>query len=211
MRVLVIAPHPDDESIGCGGTLCKHTANGDRVAIVYLTSGELGLKHLPIAEAWKTREQEARNAAKILGSAETHFLRGPDWTLGDQVSKIAAALKVILKHQSPDLIYLPHGLEWHPDHKAALPVLRLALEGTEPPLPKVRAYEVWTPLSEYDHVEDISSVMPRKMRAIRAHHSQLKDLAYDRAAHGLNEYRGALCGRCRYAEVFRNVDLTSGK
>jgi len=45
MKVLIIAPHPDDESIGCGGTLCLHARRGDPMAVVYLTSGELGLKH----------------------------------------------------------------------------------------------------------------------------------------------------------------------
>ena len=63
MNIMVIAPHPDDESIGCGGTICLHTAKGDHVSVVFLTSGELGLKHLPPEEAWKIREQEAAKAA----------------------------------------------------------------------------------------------------------------------------------------------------
>jgi hypothetical protein len=65
------------------------------------------------------------------------------------------------------------------------------------------AYEVWTPLSEYDEVKDISAVMDRKLEAIRCYCSQLGQFQYERAVRGLNEYRGALAGRCQYAEVFR--------
>lgn len=202
MNVRVIAPHPDDESIGCGGAVCLHTQKGDRVSAVFLTSGELGLKHLPRDEAWKIREREARRAGKILGFAELFFLRQPDWTTGEHISSAAAALRPILEREMPALIYLPHPLEWHPDHKAALPILREALRAGRI-APKLRGYEVWTPMSEFDEVENITAVMPQKLRAIRAHRSQVEHLDYARAARGLNEYRGALAARARFAEVFQ--------
>ena len=75
---------------------------------------------------------------------------------------------------------------------------------------EVRAYEVWAPLSEFDHVEDISRVMPRKLRALRAHSSQLKEFDYERAVRGLNQFRGALAAKCRYAEVFQTTSLGKG-
>lgn len=207
MNVLVIAPHPDDESIGCGGALCKHAGRGDRVVVVYLTSGELGLKHLPREKAWRIREREARAAANLLGVTEVVFMRGPDWRVGDEASKWAGALSAIFKREMPELIYLPHPLEWHPDHQAALPIVNAALTQSEIPAPTLRGYEVWTPLSEYDHVEDIGAMMPRKMRALRAHRSQLKEFDYERAVRGLNQYRGALAAKCRYAEVFQALDV----
>src|SRR5947207_12396367 len=79
LNVLVIAPHPDDESIGMGGTLWLHHLRGDRVFIAYLTSGELGLKQLPRQQAWAVRETEAHRAAAVLGVAEVEFFRLPDW------------------------------------------------------------------------------------------------------------------------------------
>src|SRR5437867_2151033 len=95
--ILVIAPHPDDESIGCGGTLRLHSARGERVLAVFLTSGELGLKRLPREEAWRTRESEARDAAKILRLADLEFLRRSDWFVGDDVIGAAEALRPILE------------------------------------------------------------------------------------------------------------------
>ena len=127
MTVLVIAPHPDDESIGCGGALRLHRLRGDRVVAVFLTSGELGLKHLPREAAWEIREREARCAAKILGCVEVAFLRRPDWFVGSDVKGAAKALRPILKREAPQMIYLPHPADAHPDHQAALPVVRAAL------------------------------------------------------------------------------------
>jgi LmbE family N-acetylglucosaminyl deacetylase len=206
MKVLVLAPHPDDESIGCGGTLCLHAQRGDRVSAVFLTSGELGLKHLAREDAWRIREREARQAGKILGLAELSFLRLPDWSVGDDVRRAAAALRPILAREAPELIYLPHPAEWHPDHKAAAKVLRTALRGSGLPAPLLRGYEVWTPLPESHHVERIDSVMRCKLRAVRAHRSQLNgEFDYERAVIGLNQFRGALAGKCSYAEVFQNL------
>src|SRR5512139_3826571 len=118
MNVLVLAPHPDDETLGCGGTLCLHADHGDSVTAVFLTSGELGLKHLPREKAWAVREAEARKAASILGLRETFFLRCSDWMLGDEIQKAARLLRPILKHTEPKLIYLPHPLDGHPVHQA---------------------------------------------------------------------------------------------
>ena len=210
MTVLVIAPHPDDESIGCGGALRLHVLRKDRVLAVFLTSGELGLKHLRPEEAWRIREREARKAAKILGLAELAFLRRPDWTLGDDVNGAARLLRPILEAASPDLIYLPHPADCHPDHQAALPIVGAALRRRSRRAPILRGYEVWTPLAEHDHLENISSVMRVKLRALRAHQSQLKGkFDYERAVTGLNQFRGALSGRLAYAEVFQTLALPS--
>lgn len=209
MNVLVIAPHPDDESIGCGGVICLHAARGDRVEIIFLTSGELGLKHLPREQAWQIRECEANSAAKILGAEALTFLRLPDWFVSEQVEVAAARLEALLVRNTPQVIYLPHASEWHPDHRATLPVLRRALQAGAVPAPTLLTYEVWTPLSEYDLVEDITSAMQSKVRAVRCYRSQLDDFHYDRAVYGLNQYRGALAGSCRYAEVFQSHEAWS--
>jgi len=205
MNVLVLAPHPDDEAIGCGGTVARHSAQGDRVTVVFLTSGELALKHLPKEGAWEVREGEAERAAEVLGITGLEFLRQPDWYLSEQVMRTASLLRPILERVLPERIYLPHRGEWHPDHQACHPILRAALNDARLPEPSLMGYEVWTPLSEYDLVKDITGTMARKLQAVRCYRSQLGHFRYDRAVRGLNEYRGCLAGRCRYAEVFQPV------
>jgi LmbE family N-acetylglucosaminyl deacetylase len=208
--VLVIAPHPDDEAIGCGGAICLHRRRGDSVEVVFLTSGELGLKHLPREEAWRVREKEARAAADVLGLGELTFLRLPDWFVGEHVALAAEALRPVLRRVAPTLIYVPHVGEWHPDHQAALPVLRRALCDTQG-APALRTYEVWTPLAEYDDIEDVTPVIRQKLRAVRCYTSQTEQFRYDRGVRGLNQYRGALAGRCRYAEVFGSAQAAESE
>ena len=205
MNVVVIAPHPDDESIGCGGVICRHADAGDRVVAIFLTSGELGLKHLAREAAWQTREAEAKAAGKILGIAETHFLRQPDWMLAEVVHSAARAVAELLANERPQLVYVPHPREWHPDHKAAGDILKQALAIGVLSVPEIRGYEVWTPLSEYAVAIDISAVMPRKLQAIRCHVSQLADLDYAHAAQSLNAFRGVMAARAPFAEVFERL------
>jgi LmbE family N-acetylglucosaminyl deacetylase len=205
MKVLIIAPHPDDESIGCGGAVYLHTRRGDRVSVVFMTSGEMGLKHVPREEAWRTREAEARKAAELLSLSGIEFLRQPDWLLGENIKSAILATAPILEREKPELIYLPHVKEWHPDHQACLPIIRGALKKVNISKAQLRCYEIWTPLGEYDHVEDISAVMPQKLKAVCQHRSQVAEFAYDRAIAGLNQYRGVIAGKCQFAEVFQTI------
>jgi LmbE family N-acetylglucosaminyl deacetylase len=209
MNVVVIAPHPDDEAIGCGGAICLHGQRGDRVAAVFLTSGELGMKKRPCAEAWKIREQEAEHAAEVLGIAALSFLRRPDGSVDNDIEATATALRPVLEREAPTVIYLPHAQEWHPDHSVCLSVVRQALQSSDLPLPTLLTYEIWTPMAQYDHGEDITGVMRRKLQAIRCYRSQVEHFRYDRAVRGLNQYRGVLAWKCRYAEVFEHAFISA--
>ena len=80
-RILVISPHPDDESVGCGGTIRKHVLKGDAVHVVFLTSGEAGGHGRSAEETVRLREAEARAAAEILGLASIEFWHEPDGKL----------------------------------------------------------------------------------------------------------------------------------
>jgi LmbE family N-acetylglucosaminyl deacetylase len=207
MNVLIIAPHPDDEAIGCGGTICHHVQQGDAVSAVFLTSGELGLKQLSRETAWKIREREAQRSTQVLGIHAVTFLRQPDWMLGDHLPAAASALRAVLEERRPALIYLPHPDDAHPDHQACLPLVKRALKRTALGPVELRGYEVWTPMANYDRAQDISAFMARKLRALRCHRSQLAEFDYVHAVRGLNSYRGALAAKSRFAEVFQRLPL----
>jgi LmbE family N-acetylglucosaminyl deacetylase len=202
MNVLVIAPHPDDEAIGCGGSIRLHAQKGDRVTVVFLTSGELGLKHLAPTQAWRIRESEAEAAASHLGVSTLKFLRLPDWFVSDHVPEASLALKTIIADEMPEIVYVPHSGEWHPDHKIALSATQTAIVAARATPQNILAYEVWTPMAEHQLVQNITSVMAVKLLAVNQYRSQLTGFRYDRAVRGLNQYRGELAGHCRFAEVF---------
>lgn len=208
MTVLVIAPHPDDESIGCGGALRLHADRGDRVVVAHLTSGELGLAQMPKADACALREAEAERAAVVLGIARTEFLRGRDWFLQDDPSAVAGALARLLDEERPSVVFLPHPADDHPDHRTALECYRLATSSAKPGADgraAVLAYEVWTPLPLVNHLIDVSPVMPIKLSAIGCYQSQLASFRYDEAVAGLNRYRGVMQAGWTYAEAYQNL------
>ena len=203
MNVLVLAPHPDDESIGCGGAICLHADRGDRVAVVFLTSGELGLTGKSEEDARRVREQESENAAAILGISSLTFMRQADRHLKQDTDRVARALKPILEWEKPEIIYLPHERDFHPDHRASVSIAKKAVRSSGITRPALLSYEVLTPLAEYDRAEDITSVIRRKIKAVCAHRSQLRQFRYDLALRAINRYRGVVAGAGRYAEVFR--------
>lgn len=205
MKVLVVAPHPDDESIGCGGTLRLHVEQGDRVDVVFLTSGELGLEELAPDAARKVREAEAEDAAALLGLQRLTFLRHPDWFVGDVAETVQHDLVRLFESETPDRVLCPHPGDAHPDHAGAARIVDRVFEVMTRPFERV-AYEVWTPMTDFDDVEDISGVVETKLAAVRTYASQLSKFRYDDAVEGLNRFRGALAGHCAYAEVFQFLD-----
>lgn len=202
--VLVLAPHPDDESIGCGGALHQHATNGDRVIVAFLTSGDRGIANLPPTAAAARREQEADRAAAVLGINDLHFLRFPDGGLADVVGDAAAQVATLIGSEQPDWLYLPHPGEAHADHRVTAQVAARALPRDA--AFAIRGFEVWTPIAEPHEMDDISAVMAAKLEAIRCYESQVEQLPYERAALALNGYRGALFAGCEYAEAFNYLD-----
>jgi N-acetylglucosamine malate deacetylase 1 len=215
-RVVVLAPHMDDETIGCGGTLALHAQRGAQITVVFLTDGRNGsskLSTLPRdereqAQRWliQTRKQEARAALAELGIGQMVCLDAEDGALRANDSA-AQQLRSILGEQQPHLVYLPFYLEEHDDHRAASKVLLDAVTGTEMQF-QCMGYEVWTPLFPNCLVR-IETTMPRKKAALNKYASQLAEADYLHACVGLNAHRsaGLLDARNGYAEAFHVSSL----
>ena len=201
MNVLVVAPHPDDESIGCGGAIATHADAGDRVTVVWLTSGGAGVGSTDPARAREIRETEAVAAAGLLGLTGHIFLGLPDGDLGSEVTAATTAIAGLVDRIRPGVVYAPHELENHPDHVAAFHATEVAMTAA-PSGGVLHCYEVWTPLTWFDVVLPIDGQMGRKLEAVGCYRSQLEHFRLEAAAAGLAAYRGALAGGCDYAEVF---------
>ncbi len=198
-RVLVIAPHPDDEVIGCGGTVRLHRQLGHTVSILYLTDGERGIKNMNPIKCAELRRVEAVRSAGHLDVPEEnlHHLHLRDGDLINQ-SGTNYDFRDILQRADPDIIYLPSFIETHRDHYAANILLKNNLVKSA----TICAYEVWTPLIP-NRLVNISNVVEAKKNALMEHASQLKELDYLDAAMSLNRYRAAMYRKSsQFAEAF---------
>lgn len=211
-RVLVLSPHPDDEALGCGGTLCKHVAEGDSVAAIFLTSGEAGgHDNASAEETGLTREDEARTACAALGVTRLEFWRLPDGKLAAHAANIERLVRSLAEY-TPDVVYAPHARDGHPDHCATFELIRAAASDSRLAMsaPEVRLYEVWTPLQRMDLIIDITPFIEMKLAAIRRYASQCRVMRFDEAARGLARYRGEMHSwpGGDYAEVFALLEAT---
>ena len=203
---MVIAPHPDDEVIGCGGTILRHAGAGDPVTVVYLSRGEGGHGYpwLSPEERGRVREAEARRSCRILGVSQVVFLDCGDQRV--ESSGCDTQLAEIIANSRPKAIFAPHARDNHADHAAAHRLLLRALALAPQPLACcLWTYETWSPL-HVDAAVDITRFMRQKVRALACHQCALDISDWIPAVKGLGAYRSVTCfDRRGYAEAFERV------
>ena len=195
-KVLVFAPHPDDETLGCGGTLAR-LALHCQVKVVLVTDGS-GAGGLP-PEAGAIRQAEFVRALAVLGVNDSVQLYQPDGHFQGS-AELAQQVQVLLDDYRPDWVFLPSPLDYHRDHVriAAFlePLCRRCVSVTQ-----LLFYEIWAPVPA-THVVDITEQAGRKQAALAEHATAMPHGDYQRAVDGLNRYRGLYLGRDRMAEAF---------
>ena len=197
-KCLCIAPHPDDESIGMGGTLAKYNENID---VICMTDGSRAGSTLSKEELIKKRADEFNNAMKI-GKIKTHkMLNMPDKQL------ILNAYDNQTDISEYDYIFIPDILDQHRDHKSVSAYLNLLLKKKNHKKDlKIAFYEVWQALALPNYFVDITDVKDIKRDMINAHESQVEDYDYTNKILALNFYRG-LPQKREYAEGFMVMDI----
>lgn len=215
-NILVFSPHFDDESIGCGGAIARHVAEGGYAAVVFMTRGDTGNttpgKETTPEENEQIRKREADEALKILGVQARDYLDLPDGFLQWTPEAVKKAAAMIRKHR-PNIIYAPHALDVHNDHKATWQIVFDAVpraawsafpelgESWHLPELELRGYEVYSPIVLPDLYINISDHIQTKSQAILQYNSQANQI-YNDAALGLNRFRGAMGAGTQYAEAF---------
>ena len=174
-NILVLAPHMDDEIIGCGGVICKHIQNGDSVAVVYFTRGDKGNKNFSSDNTLSNiRKIEMQHSNEILGIQKTYFLDFEDGTNDDWGSK-KEELRELYLDINPDLVYLPPYYDLHLDHRKTNWLFKEATESLN--VCDLCIYEVWTPINP-NMIINITQQIDTKISAICACKTQVDSVDY---------------------------------
>lgn len=209
MRVVVIAPHNDDEILGVGGTMAKLVKQGHEVIVCEVTAGDLA------DEMVQLQKREAIASHELMG-VKTHFMDLPVVGLKEMnTSELNGVFQKHLIELAPDIVFLPHKGDMHIDHRMTIEAAMVALRPvTFPNLKAIYAYET---LSETDWntpsvdnafmptlFVDITEEIDVKLEAMKCHASQLCEYPHPRSLEGIRAlamHRG--CTVCKaYGEAF---------
>ena len=195
---LVLSPHPDDESLGCGGMIALLREKEVPVHVAFITDGAASHPNsvrFPPHKLAALRKQEATAACKVLGVEDDalYFFEQPDGKLNDSLTEkspiLVEKLAKIIEKWNFKSVFVPYKNDAHPDHKATWKLLQLALQKSNHK-PTLIEYPIWLwkngkkedypDLSEYNFFRlNITEVQERKERAIAAHKSQVTHFIED--------------------------------
>ncbi len=221
-RVLVIAPHADDETLGAGGTVARHAREGDLVYVAVVTGhGDDSPHPLWPRSVWDTVRAEAREACRVLGVKELIFEEVPAALVADHaVWKLNRVTGAIVERVQPDVLYVPFPFDLHKDHREVFHSLSVAWRASSPTGRRIREVHCYEVQSEthwnVPYVEagflpnrwvDIGATLETKLEALACYKSQVRpapDARSLEAVRALAVWRGAQMG-AGAAEAFVTV------
>ena len=209
-KVLVFAVHPDDETLGCGGTLLKHKANGDSINWLICTSINKDQKNFSL------REKEIETVSSLYDFDSVHNLRLKTMRVDEySFSNLIKKISKVINEVKPNIIYLPFKNDVHSDHRK---IFEAAFSCTKsfryPFIKKIYMVETlseteFAPSTQNDNFVpnifvDISLYIDKKIEIMKTFKSEIAKHPFPRSEtniKALAAFRGASCG-CDYAESF---------
>jgi len=213
-KVIVVSPHPDDETLGCGGTIIKYKAHGDKVYWLIMTN--ILTKEGYSAREVRTRQKEIDAVAHAYGFDYIFKLDFPTTKL-DTIPKrqLIKAVGSVIEKVKPKIVYLPNRNDVHSDHRITFDVVSPSIKSFRCPfVKKVMMYEVVSeteftpPLRNSVFVpnsfSDISKYFDKKISIMKMYKSEVGKHPFPRSLKNIKAiatFRGATAG-CKYAEGF---------
>ena len=209
-NILVLAVHPDDETLGCGGTLLKHKANGDNIHWLIATQTD------PQGEFFQKRKEEIALVAKAYGFASVHHLELQSMRVDEySMSTLIAKISQIITQVKPEILYLPFKNDVHSDHRKIFEAAYSCTKSFRYPfIEKIYMMET---LSETEFAPsttdesfipnvfvDVSGYLEEKIAIMKLYKREMAEHPFPRSEQNMRALatlRGATAG-CEYAESF---------
>ena len=200
MNILIIAAHPDDEILGMGGTIAKHTSQKDNVTIIYMATGvtarrEHEVKNIPkkVQEVWQQEieklRQDAKKSAKLLNVENVRFYDFPDNEMdGILLLKVVKVIEKEIKTAKPDRIYTNHYSDLNVDHKVVYNATLAACRPSNFPVKEILSFEVlssteWSYPYNFNpnYFINIDKHLEKKIKAMELFTSEIRKFPHPRS------------------------------
>lgn len=209
-RVLVIAAHPDDEILGCGGTVARHTDEGDEVQTIIVCEGESLRYGKDVGQ-----NQAIEKAANILGVSKVHTFGFPDQRL-DTLSliEIITPIEKVINDYYPQIVYCHYGNDVNRDHRIVFEAASVAFRPISKSIEEICGFYTlgstnWGYPRSFtaDTWIDISKYLDKKVEAFQCYESEIRDYPHPRSIKAIEQLAYSTGNQCclEAAECFVTI------
>jgi LmbE family N-acetylglucosaminyl deacetylase len=236
MKILIIVAHPDDEVLGMGGTIAKHSKNGDDVTIAYLTTGITSRRssdynnsssyNFSKNDLQRSKKQisklqlDAKKSCNILGVKKTIFFDYPDNELDSiQLLKIIKTIEKIISKEKPNIVYTSHDKDLNIDHRITSKATLIACRSNPSSIKEIFCFEIYSSTEwtfSYDfkpnYFVDIEKELGSKINAMKKYENELKKFPHPRSLENIENSAkrwGTICGfhAAEAFEIIRKIQM----